>query len=409
MKNQSEDIFGHLELGPVDPILGTTIAWRNDKDPKKMNLGVGAYRTEEEKPYVFEVVKQVEKELFDELMTGKQNKEYLPIDGHAGFNEWSKKLIFGDKSGNLDKIITVQSLSGTGALRVGGEFLRKFIPSVIHCPKPTWATHHQIFANAGLKVAEYPYYNPKGKNFDSAGMMQYLNTLPAGSIVLLHAAAHNPTGVDPTQDQWRQIAEIMKAKKLIPFFDTAYQGFASGCLIKDAFPIRYFNEQGFQMLVAQSYAKNMGLYGERVGALHVVCHSTKTAERVLSQLKLVIRPMYSNPPAHGALIVFKVLSSPENYKKWTEELAAVSKRIIEVRDLLRKKLEDLKTPGTWEHITNQIGMFSYTGLNEKICESLINKYHVYMLKNGRISLTGITKKNSAYLAESINNAIKEHQ
>ena len=201
----------------------------------------------------------------------------------------------------------------------------------------------------------------------------------------------------------------MKAKKLTPFFDTAYQGFASGCLIKDAFPIRHFNEQGFQMLVAQSYAKNMGLYGERVGALHVVCHSTKTSERVLSQLKLVIRPMYSSPPAHGALIVFKVLSNPENYKKWTEELAAVSKRIIEVRDLLRKKLEDLKTPGTWEHITNQIGMFSYTGLSEKICESLINKYHVYMLKNGRISLTGITKKNVAYLAESINNAIKEHQ
>ena len=409
MKNQSDDIFGHLELGPVDPILGTTIAWRNDKDPKKMNLGVGAYRTEEEKPYVFNVVKQVEKELFEELMSGKQNKEYLPIDGHAGFNEWSKKLIFGEKCGNLDKIVTVQSLSGTGALRVGGEFLRKFIPSVIHVPKPTWATHHQIFANAGLKVAEYPYYNPKGKNFDAAGMFQFLNTLGAGSIVLLHAAAHNPTGVDPTQEQWRKIAEIMKAKKLIPFFDTAYQGFASGCLIKDAFPIRLFNEQNFQMIVAQSYAKNMGLYGERVGALHIVCHSTKTAERVLSQVKLVVRPMYSNPPAHGALIVFKVLSNPDNYTQWAQELAAVSKRILEVRDLLRLKLEELKTPGTWNHITDQIGMFSYTGLNEKICESLINKYHVYMLKNGRISLTGITKKNVAYLAESINNAIKEHQ
>jgi aspartate/tyrosine/aromatic aminotransferase len=217
-------------------------------------------------------------------------------------------------------------------------------------------------------------------------MLQYLNTLPSSSIILLHAAAHNPTGVDPTKDQWRQIADVMKAKKLIPYFDTAYQGFASGCLEKDSFAIRHFNELGFQMLVSQSYAKNMGLYGERVGALHVVTHNTKTAERVLSQLKLVIRPMYSNPPQHGALIVFKVLSNPEYYRRWTEELANVSKRIIEVRDLLRKKLEELKTPGTWEHITDQIGMFSYTGLNEKTCESLINKHHVYMLKNGRISL-----------------------
>ena len=396
-------------MGPVDPMLGTTIAWRNDKDAKKMNLGVGAYRTEEEKPYVFEVVKQVEKELYEELLSGKVNKEYLPIDGHAGFNECCKKLIFGENCANKDKIVSVQALSGTGALRVAGEFLRKFVPSAIHVPKPTWATHHQIFANAGLKVAEYPYYNAKGRNFDSAGMLQYLNTLPTGSLVLLHAAAHNPTGVDPTQEQWRQIAEVMKVKRLTPFFDTAYQGFASGCLEKDAFPIRLFNEHGFQMIVAQSYAKNMGLYGERVGALHFVCHSQKTAEKVLSQIKLVIRPMYSSPPQHGALIVFKVLSNADNYKKWRDELAAVSKRIIEVRDLLRKKLEELKTPGTWEHITNQIGMFSYTGLSEKMCESLINKYHVYMLKNGRISLTGITKKNVAYLAESINKAIAENQ
>jgi aspartate/tyrosine/aromatic aminotransferase len=373
-------------LGPVDPILGTTIAWQKDQDPKKMNLGVGAYRTEEEKPYVFEVVKQVEKEIYEDLMAGKLNKEYLPIDGHSGFNQCSKKLTFGEKCENLDKIVTVQSLSGTGALRVGGEFLRKFIPSVIHVPKPTWATHHQIFANSGLTVAEYTYYNPKGRNFDFNGMLKYLNTLPSGSIVLLHASAHNPTGVDPTHEQWKHIADVMKNRKLIPYFDTAYQGFASGDLEKDAFPIRLFNQLGFQMLVSQSYAKNMGLYGERAGALHVVCHSTKTAERVLSQIKLVIRPMYSNPPQHGALIVYRVLSNPEYYKKWAQELADVSRRIIEVRNLLRKKLEDLNTPGTWEHITDQIGMFSYTGLSEKICESLINKYHIYMLKNGRISL-----------------------
>jgi aspartate aminotransferase len=284
-KNLGEDIFEHLTLGPTDPILGTTIAWRADPSPNKMNLGVGAYRTDEEKPHVFNIVKQVEKELLQDLIDNKINKEYLPIEGHGGFNEGSKKLIFGENAENLKKIVTVQSISGTGALRVGAEFLRKFIPNTIHVPKPTWTTHHAIFGNAGLKVAEYPYYNSKEKNFDQTNMFKYLNTLPSGSIILLHAAAHNPTGVDPTQDQWRQIAEIMKTKKLIPFFDTAYQGFASGCLIKDAFPIRYFNEKGFQMVVAQSYAKNMGLYGERVGALHVVCYNEKTAEKVLSQLK----------------------------------------------------------------------------------------------------------------------------
>lgn len=285
MKHNSEDIFEHLTLGPVDPILGTTQAWKVDTDTNKMNLGVGAYRTEEEKPFVFEIVKQVEKELLKDLLEDKINKEYLPIEGHAGFNEGSKKLIFGADASNLKNIVTVQSISGTGALRVGGEFLRKFIPSTIYVPKPTWTTHHAIFGNSGLKVGEYPYYNPKEKNFDCSGMLRYLNSLPAGALILLHAAAHNPTGVDPSQEQWRQIAEVMKAKKLIPFFDTAYQGFASGSLEKDAYAIRLFNERGFQMVVAQSYAKNMGLYGERVGALHVVCANTKTAEKVLSQLK----------------------------------------------------------------------------------------------------------------------------
>ena len=272
-------------MAPADPILGTTTAYKNDKDSKKMNLGVGAYRTDEEKPYVFEVVKDVEKELLDELLSGKINKEYLPIEGHAGYREESKKLIFGKDCKNLSSIVTCQSLSGTGALRVGGEFLRKFTPNVIHVPKPTWTTHFAIFQNAGLKTAEYPYYNPKQKNFDCAGMLNYLRALSAGSIVVLHAAAHNPTGVDPTQENWRQIAEVMKSKKLFPFFDTAYQGFASGSLEIDAYPIRLFNEMGFQMVVAQSYAKNMGLYGERAGALHVVCHTPQSAEKVLSQIK----------------------------------------------------------------------------------------------------------------------------
>jgi aspartate/tyrosine/aromatic aminotransferase len=360
-----DDYWGHLTLAPMDPILGTTIKWREDKSDKKLNLGVGAYRTDEEKPLVFEIVKQVEKELLDELNSGKVNKEYLGIEGHAQFNDLSKKLVFGQECNALNRIVTAQCISGTGALRIGFELLRKFNPGTIHFPKPTWITHHAIATEAGLKFKEYPYYNASDRGFNFKGMIEYLQNIPSRSVILLHAAAHNPTGVDPSQDQWRQIADVMKKRDLIPFFDTAYQGFASGCLERDAFAIRLFMERGFQMLVSQSYAKNMGLYGERIGALHVVCLNTKTADNVLSQLKLIIRPMYSSPPMHGALIVTKILSNPEYFQRWKNELNAISNRIITIRKLLRDELESLKTPGTWEHITNQIGMFSYTGLNGK--------------------------------------------
>lgn len=374
-----------MTLAPVDPILGTTQAYKADKDPSKMNLGVGAYRTEEEKPYVFQIVRQVEKELLEQLNSNKINKEYIPIDGHEGYVKATKKLLFGDCP-NESNIVTVQSISGTGALRVGGEFIRKFLLAKIHLPKPTWGNHKAIFQSSYLQVGEYPYYNPKGKNFDKDGMLNYLNTLPEGDIVLLHACAHNPTGVDPSHHDWKQIAEVVQRRKLIPFFDSAYQGFASGDLEYDAFSIRYFNSLGIQMLVAQSFAKNMGLYGERIGALHVVCSDQNTAKNVLSQIKLFIRQMYSSPPVHGALIVHRILSNAEYYQRWKDELKAVSNRILEVRGLLRKNLEELRAPGTWNHITDQIGMFSYTGLSEKVCVNLIEKHHIYLLKNGRISL-----------------------
>lgn len=353
-------------MAPPDPILGTAIAYRASTHPKKVNLGIGAYRTNEEKPYVFKVIKQVERELLDDLLADKINKEYLPIDGHQEYNNESKKLIFGKDSQHLNNTVTVQTLSGTGALRVGFEFIREHIPSDVYVPNPTWGTHHQIIKRSGLKSIEYPYYNAANKNFDFKQMMTYLNTLNAGSIVLLHAAAHNPTGVDPTHEQWKEIAEVMKQKGLFPFFDTAYQGFATGDLEKDAFPIRYFADQGFQMCISQSYAKNMGLYSERVGALHFVTKDEETAKKLMSQIKLVIRPMYSNPPIHGALIAHRVLSNAKYLQEWKDELASVSKRILEMRNLLRGELERLNTPGNWEHITNQIGMFSYTGMTSII-------------------------------------------
>jgi aspartate/tyrosine/aromatic aminotransferase len=398
------DVFGHLSLAPPDPILGTSTAYKKDTDPNKVNLGVGAYRDDNEKPYVFEVVRQAQKEIVDE----NQDKEYLPIEGHAGFIKAVQNLVFGAEHPLVKdgKIVTVQSLSGTGALRVGFEFLKQFIPGDVYYSDPTWGNHISIIEKAGLTHKKYPYFDPatKGLNFD--GMVKTLEGAKAGSIVLLHVCAHNPTGVDPTIEQWKILAKLFKAKKLFPFFDSAYQGFATGDLTRDAISVHTFLEEGLQMLVAQSLAKNMGLYGERVGALHIVTTSKPVAEKVFSQVSLVIRPMYSNPPSNGARIAFKVLSNPTYRTRWETELKQVSGRIQEMRRVLYEELLRLKVPGTWEHIINQIGMFSYTGLNAKQCECLIDKHHIYLIKNGRISMAGVTTKNVKYLANAIEDAVK---
>jgi aspartate/tyrosine/aromatic aminotransferase len=239
-------------------------------------------------------------------------------------------------------------------------------------------------------------------------MMDCLDKAPEGSIVLLHACAHNPSGVDPTQQQWKEIGELMKRRNLFTFFDSAYQGFASGDLEKDAYPIRLFHSMGLQMIVTQSFAKNFGLYGERIGAIHFTTKDTDVATRLESQLQVVIRPMYSNPPIHGALIVKKILGNPENFKEWENELKMVSKRIQDMRTLLFEELTKLKVKGNWDHIINQIGMFSFTGLTPKQCDVLTEKYHIYLVRNGRISMCGITTKNVAHLAKAMKDAVENH-
>jgi len=281
-----------------------------------------------------------------------------------------------------------------------------FAPGDVYYSDPTWGNHISIIEKAHLVPKKYPYFHPKTKGLDFEGMCKGLEAAAPGSIVLLHVAAHNPTGVDPTPEQWRILAKIVKAKKLFPFFDSAYQGFATGDIRRDAESIQIFLEEGLQMFVAQSLAKNMGLYGERIGALHVVCTSKDVAERVLSQLNLIIRPMYSSPPSNGARIAFKVLSNPQYRKRWEEELKGVSGRIIEMRRVLHDELVNLKVPGTWDHIVKQIGMFSYTGLTPAQCESLINKHHIYLIKNGRISMAGVTTKNVKYIAKAIQDVVE---
>lgn len=400
------NLFAHLELAPPDPILGTAIAYKNDPSPSKVNLGIGAYRTDAGVPYVFQSVRESERLILEDPSL---NKEYLTIDGLAEFNQLARELILGVNSPAIadQRVTSTQTLSGTGSLRVGAEFLKTFLnPPAVYLSKPTWGNHLNIFKKAGYELREYPYWKAETRGFDCEGMLQALSTAPAGSVVLLHPCAHNPTGVDPTPAEWERIAQLISEKRLVPYFDSAYQGFASGDLEKDAFSIRLFVERGFQIALSQSFAKNMGLYGERIGAFHVVCADRITAEKVLSQLKTVIRPMYSNPPLHGALIAARILGDPALRESWMNELKEVSNRIIQMRGQLRGELEKLGTPGDWSHITNQIGMFSYTGLTVPQCERMIANWHCYMLKNGRISMAGMTTGNVEYVARAVKDCIE---
>ena len=394
-------VFAHLVQAPEDAILGVTIAYNKDPSPIKLNLGVGAYRTEEGKPLVLNVVRKAEQQLINDR---SRIKEYLPIVGLVEFNKLSAKLILGADSPAIreNRVTTVECLSGTGSLRVGGEFLaRHYHQKTIYIPQPTWGNHPKIFTLAGLSVKTYRYYDPSTRGLNFQGLLEDLGAAPQGSIVLLHACAHNPTGVDPTLEQWEQIRKLMRSKGLMPFFDSAYQGFASGSLDTDAKPIRMFVADGGELLVAQSYAKNMGLYGERVGALSIVCKAADVAGRVESQLKLVIRPMYSNPPIHGASIVAVILRDRNLFNEWTLELKAMADRIISMRKQLFEALRARGTPGDWTHIIKQIGMFTFTGLNPAQVSYMTKEYHIYMTSDGRISMAGLSSKTVPHLADAI--------
>jgi aspartate aminotransferase len=308
---------------------------------------------------------------------------------------------------------SLQTVSGTGAVHLGALFLSRFYPGkpTVYFSNPTWANHNQIFSNVQLPNETYPYFSKSTKGLDFEGMKQAISNAPEHSIILLHACAHNPTGVDPTQSQWKELATILKQKSHFPFFDCAYQGFASGDLAKDAWAVRYFVEQGFELCIAQSFAKNFGLYGERAGCFHFVTgsgtDSKNTIGRIASQLAILQRSEISNPPAYGARIASLVLNDDALFKEWEENLRTMSGRIISMRKALQGKLEELGTPGTWNHITDQIGMFSFTGLSEKQVLKLRETSHIYMTKNGRISMAGLNTGNVEYVAKAINEVVKE--
>lgn len=409
LNTESYSLFKHLTLAPVDPILGTTTAFKNDPNPKKMNLGVGAYRDDNGKPYIFKTVRKAENQIVNDPSI---DKEYLPIDGLSGLITASQKVAFGfydDMYNDLinnKKLVTAQTISGTGSLFIGLSFLKIHSPSPVYISNPTWGNHKDIINHVGLPLVEYPYWDPSTRGLNFSGMLEKIANAKPGSIILLHASAHNPTGVDLTEEQWEIVADLIKNNRLIPYFDMAYQGFASGCFKKDSKALYIFWRKNINYVLSQSFAKNFGLYGERVGAIHIISENQEEMAKTLSQLKLVIRRSYSNPPKHGALIIDKIVNNKEMFQEYLQEIKEVSERIISVRKSLRDELERLKVAGDWSHITNQIGMFSYTGLTPEQCEKLISKWHIYLLKNGRISLSGINSKNVNYLAEAIADVVK---
>ncbi|KAJ5327859.1 aminotransferase [Penicillium brevicompactum] len=427
-----------VAAAPEDPLFGLMKAYREDPSDKKVDLGIGAYRDNNAKPWILPVVKKADDAIHNDPSL---NHEYLSIGGLADFTSAAQKLIVGADSpairekrvrirprkwnrrihlpkttptnATTPQICTLQTISGTGAVHLGGLFLSKFHPQkpAIYLSNPTWANHNQIFTNVGLSLAKYPYFSTKTKGLDFEGMIAALQSAPNGSVILLHACAHNPTGVDPTEEQWKQIATLMRERSHFPFFDTAYQGFASGDLVRDSWAIRYFVEQGFELCVAQSFAKNFGLYGERTGAFHFVsapgADASTSSAHIASQLAILQRSEISNPPAYGARIASRVLNDPVLFKEWEQDLRTMSGRIQEMRTGLRQRLEAKGTPGSWEHITSQIGMFSFTGLSEEQVMTLRSKWHVYMTKNGRISMAGLNTNNIDYFAEAVDSVVRE--
>lgn len=393
--------FSDVPMAPRDPILGVTENFLADKAPNKMNLGVGAYRDDNGQPVVLETVREAERRVM-----GKNFMEYLPIGGLKDFVTESVKLAYGEGA-DLSNIAAVQSLSGTGSCRLMAEFQRRYMPhSTVYIPVPTWSNHINIWRDAGVPQATYRYYKPETRGLDFEGLMEDVKAAPSGSVFLLHACAHNPTGVDPKPEQWQEMSKLMLEKGHFPFLDCAYQGFATGDCDRDAAAIRMFLKDGHRLGLSQSYAKNMGLYGQRIGAFSIVCNSPEEAGRVESQMKAVARPMYSNPPLHGALLVKTILQDPELKSQWFKEVRMMAERIINMRSLLRQHLEQLGSKHSWKHITDQIGMFAFSGMTGEMVDQLAAKHSIYMTRNGRISLAGINTKNVARLAEAMHEVTK---
>ena len=396
-------IFSTVEMAPRDPILGITEAFAADTNPKKVNLGVGVYYDENGKLPLLKCVQAAEKAMADD----PKARGYLPIDGIAAYDAVVKALVFGADSEPVKsgRIATVQGVGGTGALKVGADFLKKLNPHAkVLISDPSWENHRALFSNAGFMVESHPYFDPTangglgGINF--AGMLAAFNAAPAGTIVVLHACCHNPTGYDISSAQWDAVISVVKARGLVPFLDMAYQGFGYG-LKEDGVAVQKFVDAGLTFFVSTSFSKSFSLYGERVGALSVLCQSSDEAARILSQLKIVIRTNYSTPPTHGGAVVAAVMTDPKLRAMWEEELGEMRLRIKAMRQELVDGLKSAGVTRDMSFITTQIGMFSYSGLTKDQMVRLRSEFGVYGTDAGRMCVAALNSKNIDYVCAAI--------
>ena len=392
-------LFSAVEMAPRDPILGLNEAFNADTRTNKVNLGVGVYCNEEGRIPLLRAV--VEAETI--RVAQHASRGYLPIDGIAAYDQAVQKLLFGNDSPLIaaGRVITTQAVGGTGALKIGADFLKQLLPNaVVAISDPSWENHRALFETAGFPVQNYRYYDAATHDVNRAGLLEDLNTLPSGSIVVLHACCHNPTGVDLSPADWNNVLEVVKAKGHVPFLDMAYQGFGDG-IDEDAAAVRLFAESGLTFFVSSSFSKSFSLYGERVGALSIVSESKEESARVLSQVKRVIRTNYSNPPTHGASIVAAVLNSPELRAQWEEELAEMRLRIRGMRIQMVEQLAKQAPQRDFSFVGRQRGMFSYSGLTVEQVTRLRNEFGIYALDTGRICVAALNQNNIDVVTKAI--------
>ena len=401
----TSSIFAAVEMAPRDPILGLNEAFNADARGNKVNLGVGVYSDDNGKIPLLAAVRAAEKTRLEAMPA----RGYQPIEGPASYNQAVQNLLFGNESPLLKdgRVVTIEALGGTGALKVGADYLRRLLPeAAVYISDPSWENHRALFESAGFRVENYPYYDAATRGVSFAGMQSCLQALPAGSIVVLHACCHNPTGADLSEAQWKEVVGTVRARGLVAFIDMAYQGFADG-IEPDALALKLFADSGLQFFVSSSFSKSFSLYGERVGALSIVTASKEESVRVLSQVKRIVRTNYSNPPTHGGAVVAAVLASPELRKTWEDELAGMRDRIRAMRTGLVEKLKARGVSQDFSFVAQQRGMFSYTGLTSDQVERLKTEFGIYAVSTGRICLAALNTKNLDYVADAISAVIKQ--
>jgi aromatic-amino-acid transaminase len=398
-------LFQSVELAPRDPILGLNEQFNADTRPTKVNLGVGVYYDDQGRIPLLQAVQKAELARVQAAVA----RGYLPIEGIAGYNKGAQELVLGKNSPLIaaGRVLTMQALGGTGALKIGADFLKQLVPHAkVAISDPSWENHRALFERAGFVVENYAYYDAATHGLNFKGMLDSLNAMPAETIVVLHACCHNPTGVDASPEQWKQIAELVKAKNLIPFLDIAYQGFGDG-LEPDAAAVRIFADMDMTMFISSSFSKSFSLYGERVGALTIVTGSKDESSRVLSQVKRVIRTNYSNPPTHGGTVVANVLNTPELFALWDQELAGMRERIRLMRTQLVDKLKEYGVKENFDFVKQQRGMFSYSGMTAAQVDRLREEHGIYAVSSGRICVAALNSGNIDAVAKAMASVLKD--